>query len=155
MFLSFALYPSNRNRAWFWKEDMSLGNSFTGAEWSSKLSRNGMFQREVHYSHKSGYKTLPLYCGNGTSWLLSANTDHLRPYWVVQATTSRYSEGMTTLILNRSYDATESWQIAVFSFNIKFYIFWYYWTHVRNMVNMSAWAGQHIWAVFHPFGFIF
>lgn len=67
MLLSLVLYPGNGTSAWCRKEDTSLGNSFRGANQSSKHSRNGMSQREVHRSHITGCRVLPLYGGNGAS----------------------------------------------------------------------------------------
>lgn len=58
MLPSLVLYPGNRTSAWFQKEDMSLGKSFRGANQSSKHSRNGMSQREVHRSHITGCRVL-------------------------------------------------------------------------------------------------
>lgn len=60
MLPSLVLYPGNGTSAWFQKEDMSLGKSFRGANQSSKHSRNGMSQREVHQSHITGCRVLTL-----------------------------------------------------------------------------------------------
>lgn len=49
MLPSLALSPGNGNRAWFWKEDMSLGNSFWRADGSSKHSGNRMSKRVERY----------------------------------------------------------------------------------------------------------
>lgn len=71
MLPSLALSPGNRNPAWFWKEDMSLGNSFGESKWGLKTQQERNVQKGgMTPPPLTGCKVPPLHCSDWASCLI-------------------------------------------------------------------------------------